>query len=139
MATINLTSGNAAIPYEGKNKHYRLSNRLDFAANNASSADVIQALLVKANTKVQAVYTKIVTAEGATATATAGDGTDPDGWDTSVNLNAAAATVTQTISTDGYGADGKTYTAEDTIDLTLAADLDACIVYIYADCLDLNE
>ncbi|KJJ84691.1 hypothetical protein OMAG_001440 [Candidatus Omnitrophus magneticus] len=133
-----MTNGQAAIPFGGTDKHYRVSNKLDFSLNNAANADVIQALSIKTNTKVRGVYVRIVTPEGGSATATVGDDSTTNGWDTSVNLNAAAGTITQTVSTDSYGADGKIYTAADTIDLSLGAALDGAVVYVYAECLDLN-
>ncbi|MCI4626874.1 MAG: hypothetical protein L3V56_13090 [Candidatus Magnetoovum sp. WYHC-5] len=138
MATVDLTKGLPGVPFGGINKVYRVSNRLDFSKVNALAGDVFRALDIKANTKVYGVYVKIVTPEGSAVTASVGDETDADGWDTSVNLNASAGTFTQTITTDGYGADGKIYTADDTINLTVGADIDTCIIDVYAKCLDLN-
>lgn len=138
MATIDVTHGKPGIPYEGKDRHYRLANRIDFSAANGASADVIQVLPIKAGTRVQAIYVKMVKPEGAAATATLGDTADTGGWLATVDLNGATGTISATLSTDAYGTSHKVYTADATIDLIPDAALDACVIDVYADCLDLN-
>ncbi|KJU83828.1 hypothetical protein MBAV_003988 [Candidatus Magnetobacterium bavaricum] len=137
MATIDLTGGTSAIPHNGIDKQYRIKNRLDFSANNATASDTINIVKIKANTHVTKVYTKIVTPEGAVATCTIGDSADTDGFDASVNLNAAAGAITQSTASDAY-ADGKIYTTETSIDLTPANNLSTAVIDVYVTCEDLN-
>jgi hypothetical protein len=138
MAIHDLTAGVAGVPCDGIDRLYRLANKLDFSRHNVLSGDTVCVLDVKAATKVVRLYTKVVTPQGAAATATVGDNADPDGWDASVDLNAAAGTLSQTVTTDAFGADGKLYAADDTIDLVVSADLDTAVIEVYAECLDLG-
>lgn len=94
-------------------------NILDFSVTNVTAADVVQAVKVKAGQTVVDVQLEVLTAAGATCTATVGDATSANGWDASADLNAAAHTVTSSLKgTDGY-AYGKSYAADDTIDLVM--------------------
>ena len=138
MAIHDLTGGVAGVPCDGIDRLYRLANRLDFSRHNVLNGDTVCVLDVKAGTRVARLYTKVVTPEGTAATATVGDNADTDGWDTSVDLNAAAGALTQTVTTDAYGSDGKLYAADDTIDLVVAANLSAAVIDVYAECFDLS-
>jgi hypothetical protein len=109
-----------------------IHNTLNFATTNASAADVIQALKVGAGMLVTSVRTKITTAEGGTATCDVGDGDDPNGYNDAADLNAAAGVIEKNLEADAYGV-GKYYSADDTIDLTLDHDLDACVVEVIAE------
>jgi len=111
------------------------SNILDFAVTNAAVSDVVQALKILKGTFVKQVYTRIITAEGATATADVGDGADANGFDDAVNFNAAANTIAAGIAgTDDYVVSniGKLYTVDDTIDFTLNHALDAAKIQVFA-------
>jgi hypothetical protein len=138
MAIHDLTGGVAGVPCDGIDRLYRLANRLDFSRHNVLNGDTVCALDVKAGTKIARLYTKLVTPEGSAATATAGDNANTAGWDASVDLNASVGVLTQTVTTDAYGADGKLYAADDTIDLVVAANLGNAVIEVYAECLDLG-
>ena len=98
--------------------HYAY-NKLDFSATGVSSADVVQALKIPANSLVTEVSVTVRTAEGGTCTATVGDGAGASSWDAATNLNATADTVTSSVKgTDAYAV-GKFYSSADTIDLTM--------------------
>lgn len=110
--------------------HFYAQTVLDFSSTNASASDVVEAIKILARTFVHTVIVEVITAEGGTATADVGDGADPNGWHDAVDLNSAGFT-------HGDGAFtaapiGKLYTADDTIDLTLDHDLDACQVRVTA-------
>lgn len=94
MSTLDFTSA-VQRRYEGAwpSAVFQLYNKLDFSRNNGGSADVIQALPIKAGTWVTAVGHVVLTAEGGTSTGTIGDGVDADGWIASVNNNATAGTA----------------------------------------------
>lgn len=109
-------------------------SRLDFAKTPVAASDVVQVVEIPAGTVVTNVFVKVITAEGATCTATVGDGADADGWDASTNLNAAADTITYGVAgTDAYvnsigTAQGKIYTAADTIDFVMGHATDAAVI-----------
>lgn len=147
MATITnflngMTTAKAAFPAAGLNKVFVLRNLLDFSDVNVLASDVVQALMVPANTMVLDVICRVVVAEGATCTADVGDGSSTAGWDTGVNLNAAVGTTTQTVQgTDARkaaNAFGYVYTAADTIDLVMGHNTDAAKLLITAICVDLS-
>ncbi|MBF0591200.1 MAG: hypothetical protein HQL02_03845 [Nitrospirae bacterium] len=137
MATVDLTGGTSAIPYNGINREYQIRNRLNLGVTHVAASDTLNVLTVKANTHVKKVYTKVITPEGATATCTIGDSTSAAGFDASVNLNAAAGTITQSTVSDTY-ADGKIYTTETSINLTPANNLGNAVIDVYVTCEDLN-
>ncbi|MBF0345269.1 MAG: hypothetical protein HQL06_13700 [Nitrospirae bacterium] len=137
MATVDLTDGTSAIPFNGMDKEYRIKNRLNFGVRNVTTADTVNVLMVKANTHVKKVYTKVITPEGAAATCTIGDAVDADGFDADVDLNAAAGSITQSTSADAY-ANGKIYTTETNITLVPVNDLSAAVIDVYVTCEDLN-
>ena len=108
-----------------------MSKVLDFSVTNASAADVVQALKVKAGTTILSCGTRIKTAEGGTATADLGDASDPNGFGDAVDLNAAAGTIEKALEADAYGI-GRHYSSDDTIDLTLDHALDAAVIEVFA-------
>lgn len=114
-----------------------MENYIDFAAYTATAADVIEVLNVDAGTFVFDTFTRVVTAEGATATGDLGDGSDPNGYNDAVNMNSTAGTIETTVigvsSTDAYGV-GRYYSSADTIDLTLDHSMDAAQMYVAALC-----
>ncbi|MBF0459310.1 MAG: hypothetical protein HQK99_15580 [Nitrospirae bacterium] len=137
MATIDLTGGQSAIPYDGLNKLYRIKNRLDFSQVNAAASDVVEAVQVKPNTHVKQVYVKLVAAEGSTATCTVGDSGHAAGLIATANLNATPGTITQNTISDTY-ANGCIYTAAADIALVPGNNLSHAIVDIIVVCQDLN-
>ncbi|MCG6552569.1 MAG: hypothetical protein L7F77_09600 [Candidatus Magnetominusculus sp. LBB02] len=137
MATIDLTGGQSAIPYDGLNKIYRIKNRLDFSALHVSASDVVEAVQVKANTHVKKVYVKLVTAEGSTATCTVGDATHANGLIATANLNSTPGSITQNTASDTY-VDGCIYTSATDIVLVPGNNLSHAIVDVMVVCQDLN-
>lgn len=137
MATINLTGGQSAIPYDGLNKLYRVKNRLDFSQNIVSASDVVHTVSVKPNTHVKQVYVKLIAAEGSTATCTVGDSGHAAGLIATANLNAAPGTITQNTISDTY-ANGCIYTSAADITLVPGHNLSHAIVDIIVVCQDLN-
>ena len=106
---------------------YYIENYLDFSAVNVTAADVVEALKIDANCLVENVRINVLTAEGGAGNIDVGDGATVDGWDVDVDINAVALT-----KGDGDSADGKIYTAADTIDVIPSIDLDTAIVHISA-------
>ena len=123
MATINGLGGHsAAVPFKTRGAAFVLENEVDLDALNVSDGDVVQALPAGDGMRVLMVETEIVTPSDAATSATMdiGDGADADGYDAGVNLKASAGTITCTdLTSDAYGASGKRYTSNDTIDLTV--------------------
>jgi hypothetical protein len=140
MANVDYTSTQAVQPSYGDQKTYIMKNTLDFSDTNAASADVCYALYIPAETFVEKVWTKLITAEGATATPDLGDTTTHDGWNTAVDLNTTALTVEFSISgTDAYATTaGKHYAAATTINFTANQAYDAAVVEVFALCYDLS-
>lgn len=93
------------------------------AAFVGSSSDVLQILDIPAGTFVHAVWTKIVTPEGATLGGTVGDGTQAAGFMAALTGNNAAGTYEGPAGTEAYAATGgKFYAATDTLDWVLATE-----------------
>lgn len=142
-ATVDKTGGAVyGIPATGLNKVFLMKNTVDIST--AANADVYQVMNVSSGVVVLNVFTNIVTANNA-ATSSAvdvGDGADPNGYDNAVDMKATAGTLTKGIGgTDAYvTADGKLYTAADTIDLTFAVTGTNTTgsVIVTALCIDLN-
>lgn len=141
MATVSFTDGNTGIPAKGLDRAYVVKKRINFATTTATAADVIQCITIKAGTHVLNAGSKIITAEGGVATAQLGFGGDPNGFRNAIDLNATAATIEIGVGgTDAYvTAGGTLITTADTLDLTLGHNMDACIVDIFAICIDLNS
>ena len=148
MATVTTflggqTTSTPAIPAAGLNKVYVLRNRLDFSDTNTAASDVVNALVIPANTYVIDVLTKVVTAEGGALTATVGDLSGANSWDAQTDLNGSVGTWTQsTVGTDAYAASaarGKVYSSATYISLTMSAAIaDAAVMDVIAICVDLN-
>ena len=149
MATYNDGKGyklgtGAAHVAKGINKVSSISVDLNFATITTeraaagltalTSADVLEVIRVPANTLVTNVALNVTTAEGGTLTIDVGDGDDPDGYLDGVNANAAAAY----IPVDGTAAfaQGKYYTAADTIDVTTVNAADAAVMTLTAVMVD---
>lgn len=131
MAIISTFVDDQQIVKKLTNDVVTVQNRLNFSTTNASAADVIEAVKVPKGAMVLRVATYVSTAEGAAATADVGDGTDPNGYNDACDLNATGM-ETSITSTDAYN-EGKLYAVDDTIDLTLGHDMDACIVDVIAE------
>jgi len=153
MATYNDGKGyqlgtGAAHVAAGINKVSAITVDLDFAAiTTARSAagltalaagDVLEVIKVPANTLVSSVVLNVTTAEGGTLTVDVGDGTDPDGYLDGVNANAAAAySLAPSAGTPTGYANGKYYTAEDTIDVVTVNAADTAVMsltVVMVDC-----
>ncbi|NKE69893.1 hypothetical protein [Candidatus Manganitrophus noduliformans] len=122
MATLDKTGGasvSAAQPWDGKDRYGVIEKEIDLAG--VATGDVLQCLKVKDGFLVHNVTTKIVTASDKVTTADVGDGADPNGFDNQIDLAAAAGTRTKGLGgTDQFVTDdGKLYSADDTIDLTV--------------------
>lgn len=126
MSTKNLAKKPALQPHLLTHK---ISDTvvIDFSVNNAASGDVIQAYKVLKGFVCTLVRCMVIVAEGGTLTFDIGDGDDPNGYDDAVNGNGSAGAMTIGVAgTDAYlTANGKRYTADDTIDLTLDNAADA--------------
>lgn len=134
MSTVTTFAENQPTPVPLGNQLIKAENLLDFSATNASAADVVQCLNIPKGAVVIKQWVQVVTAEGGTATGDFGDGDDPNGYNDAVNLNTTTATsgaIFPTPGTDAY-ADGRLYTAADTIDLTLDHALDAAVIRVGA-------
>ena len=149
MATYNDGKGynmgtGAAHVAAGINKVSAVSVTLNFATITTERAaagltalaatDVLEVIKVPANTLVTNVALNVTTAEGGTLTIDVGDGDDPDGYLDGVNANATAAY----IPVDGTAAfaQGKYYTAADTIDVTTVNAADAAVMTLTATMID---
>lgn len=122
MATLDKTGGasvKAAQPWDGSNRDFVIEKEIDLAA--VATGDVLQCIKVEDGIMVHQVLTKIITPSDKVTTADVGDGVDPNGFDDQINLAAAAGTRTKGLGgTDAFvSADGKLYTGDDTIDLTV--------------------
>ncbi|WP_420266399.1 hypothetical protein [Candidatus Magnetominusculus dajiuhuensis] len=137
MATVDLTGGQSAIPFDGLNKLYRIKNRLDFTALNVSASDVVHAVKVKANTHVKQVYVKLIAPEGSTATCTVGDATHANGLIAAANLNGTPGSITQSTIGDTY-ANGCIYTSDSDILFVPANNLSHTVADILVVCQDLH-
>lgn len=155
MATLNYANGTQRR-YEGAwpSGAFTLFNKWDFSLLGASASDVVQMLVVPAETFVFKVIHIVKTPEGGTSTGTVGDGDDADGWIASVDNNASAGTALQsngkftlsegtpnTISyTHAYGAQGgKYYADEDTIDIDLSANaVDTAVITVMAFAIEVG-
>lgn len=151
MATQDLTHGTAGAPYARHQdpRFFLVENVIDFSADNAASADVIQALHITAPSFVLFAGLEVQTLEGGTATGDLGDGDNADGYldgvdlngtagDLYVSANATARSTTNANVQDTGGAaelysilGGNLYTGDDTLDLTCNNALDAAIVRIF--------
>lgn len=137
MPTIDKTKGGPAVPMMMDGiKRFQLYAYVSPSVSDCANGNVIQVLKVKKGMRVYGVQTQVVTAAtGTTLTANVGDGDDDDGYDATINLRATGVHRTA-IGTDAYGAAGKLYTADDTIDLTIASSgvTAAPVLKIWADC-----
>lgn len=114
----------------------------NLATTDAGVGDTVQLIKIPAATYVKSVGVRVVTAwtgagTGVTGIAGIGDGSDVDGWIPNFSIGASASGTSNsvlpnqsgaTVFTTGtlgfphasaYGAPGKYYSAEDTIDLTV--------------------
>lgn len=97
------------------------------------TTDIIQLIQVPKNTHVEHVFWRVLTAEGAASTPDIGDyaaGGNEDDWQANLDINATS----DWVAGDGaYATLGKTYVADDTIDITVgAATLDLAVIEVCA-------
>lgn len=97
----------------------QIQNVLDFSKVNVAASSVVEALKVPANCFVRDVATYVITVEDSTSTFDLGDGDDPNGYNDTVNSETLGGAVS--ISGTDDLANGKFYSAADTIDLTFSA------------------
>jgi len=114
-----------------------IENIIDFSKLNVAASDVVQVAKIPAGAIVRDVIVTVLTAEGATCTADVGDTGDADGWIDDANLNAVGAKLSLP-AIDYKVAGGKAYTANGTINLTMAhnastAKLAVIVEVIYPD------
>jgi hypothetical protein len=103
-----------------------------------ANGDILPVIRVPAKSYVLAVGLDVTTAEGGTCTVDIGDGSDGDGYLDGVNANTAASYASALALTEaapntvtGYS-NGKYYSAEDTIDLTMVNAMDTAVVRVWA-------
>lgn len=143
----NMGTGSAHVA-AGINRVSAVSVTLDFAAITTARAaagltalaatDTLEVIKIPANTLVTSVALNVTTAEGGTLTIDVGDGDDPDGYLDGANANTTAAYITSPSAGTPTGlADGKYYTAADTIDVTTVNAADAAVMtltVVMVDC-----
>ena len=127
--------------WKGRNGSSIKRVRCDFSVTNVSAADIVKLFTVKAGLLVHNVFSKVVTAEGATATGNLGDTSADNGFNDAIDMNAAAGTYEQgLVGTDAYViGSGKLYSAAETIDLVPDHDLDTAVIDFYLHVTDLTE
>lgn len=143
MATTDLTQASAFPAHQGRLIH-KVTNVLDFSANNAAVDDVFQMVDVPAKTHVLGVLIDVETAEGGAGAIDVGDGSDADGFHDGLDVNSTGDTMSALALTEaapntvtGYS-NGKYYAAADTIDITAKAILDAAKVFITVLMVDMS-
>jgi hypothetical protein len=106
------------------------SNVVDFANQNldASATDVAQVINVPADTWVERILVRVITAETANASFEIGSGLDVDQWATAFALGSTGNNTADIIDAPEY------FAAADTIDLTCtgSVDIDAAKLEIVA-------
>ena len=122
--------------------------RCDFSKTGALAADVVKIFTALAGTMVHGVYSKVITAEGATATGNLGDGASASGYNDAVDLNGTAGDweapdsslneAAPNTLTDALAL-GKFYAADDTIDLVPDHDLDTAVMDFFIHYTNLNN
>ena len=141
MASVDYTNGaKAVIPADGIGKYFLLKNRLDFSETPLANADSAQVFAIKAGWEIKNVHTKIVTAEGGTASFTIGVTAGASEFEGNGNANAAAGTRTRGIGgTDaGVTAGGVKYTSDGYLYFDASADLDAAVIDVVAEVVDID-
>lgn len=130
--TFDYTNGSPAFKWEAGQKVQVLKNRITVTDTTANT-DIVQALDVPKGFLMLGTVVKIVTAALAGNSVDVGDGAGADSWDANIDLTAAAGTVySSTAGTDAYATTMKLYTADDTIDLTVNADIDNVVLDVFA-------
>lgn len=153
-----VVGGNTAFAARDAGQVYTLTADIDFADQNVTTNDVVQAIRFPADCRVTAVQietTSLATTNtDTTQTLTVGDGSDTDGWITSLSLlsatsanSAPSITTALTNNPHAFGIStasaayslGKHYTAADTIDLKVAGVLTDGTVRVRATIWDYNR
>lgn len=135
MATETYFTNKQPFPQAEIGRLFCVSAVIDFTKKNVAANDVVPVLNIKGGTTVLEVDTRVMTAEGGTLTVDVGDGDGANSWDNNVDLNATAGTMTKSApGTDTYATTGKSYSADDTIDLKMDHAADAAKVCVTALC-----
>ncbi len=141
MSLTTIGSANAAN--DGQD-YFKLEAEYDFSVTSQTASSVVQMLTVPAGTFVERVVIKIATVEDG-GTIDVGDGSDADGFHDGIDATSAATTVSGLALAEGAPntivgySDGKHYTAEDTIDVTvLGQTFDEAKVLLTAWCKRLS-
>lgn len=141
--TVGGTS-NMSINRDGRT--FVLKRTIDFAATPATAAASPHPLFnIPAKTFVRLVQVDVTTAEGGTLTLDLGDGSSAAGFLSNVNGNSVASTVNTLLLTEAAPntvtaySNGKYYSADDAIDLTLDNDADAAVITFRAICVALYD
>ncbi len=126
--------GNTTASSPGTAPYVVMFNIVDTAVTNKSATNVDNIFSVLAGDTVVSVTAEVLTAEGAASTMDVGDGDDADGYIDGGSTNSAAWVPMTKVMTEGtpntvlgYWA-GKTYTANDTIDVKWNDNMDAAKV-----------
>ena len=117
-------SGDVTVTPAAKVHSVKVENTISLAASNSVASDVIQALKIPKGAFVSKVGIYVSTKEDSTLKGTVGDAT-ADGWIVGpVDFESTGATISNDTDTGAYHvAGGKLYTADDTIDVTLDANI----------------
>ena len=131
------------IPWQGKDRAYRVKNRLDFSETGALTTDTVVVFEVAAKQLLVGMSVEVITAEGGTATIDIGlTGGDVDKFIDGADINAAVGTfkksgdagTKEVIVAEG----GHMFATADNIDLLPLNDLDAAIIDVCAWFIDLS-
>ncbi len=142
MAEKDYTKSAARVaPTDGVHKSFLMKNRLDFATTPLLNADSAKVFPIKAGWEVKNVHTKIVTPEGGAASFTIGltaGGTEFEG---NGDANAVAGTRTRGIGgiDGGVTAGGQKYTSDGYLYFDASADLDAAVIDVTAEVVDIDS
>jgi hypothetical protein len=149
MATFQtyLTPGTTGSPTvsngyrdDFKMPFFKMRRTINYKNVNRAANDIDEVFRILAGTFVLAVFAKVVTVEGGTLTFDVGDGATVDGYIDGANGNTlgyagskplALAEGTPNTLVEAF-ADGKLYTADDTIDIKVIDAADAAVIALCA-------
>ena len=127
MSTVTYFSDKSSSVGGIKSGVFKKEELIDFTLNPCLSGDVVECINVDAGDIILSAGLKVITGE--TGTVEFGYGTDPDYFVTSQSVATSGTVVANGASVT---ADSLAFTASDTLDLVLGADLDTAKVSVYA-------
>ncbi len=138
MANADLTDQMIGNDNEGRRRVREVETVLDCATSPREANDVVNLFPVKAGQRVLHTRVVVETAEGAAVTLDVGDGAGASGYQSAVNGNVVAATDMALALTEGAPntvtgyTGGKTYAADDTVDMVFSAAASAAKIKVQA-------